>query len=181
MITSTGKAYRSNTWIRLWPRNATTIWTTTMISRQSTSGRWVREFSASVPLTLFTANQPIPPVTELIPAGRAFPQYPKPRRLSTICGTPKRGPWVDKRPWVMAPSPVPITMARTVDQKLRPKAPDAEEADEDRRELHVRRGPGPEELERAAVPLAERDELRSAGLYGDDLVAVAALSYLNVG
>ncbi len=122
MITSTGKAYRSNMWIRLWPRNATTIWTTTMISRQSTSGMWVRLFSARVPLTLFTANHPIPPVTELTPAGRALPQYPKPRRLSTICGTPKRGPWVDKRPWVMAPSPVPSTMARTVDQKLMPKA-----------------------------------------------------------
>ncbi len=74
MITSTGKAYRSNTWIRLWPRNATTIWTSTMISRQATSGMWVREFSASVPLTLFTANQPMPAVTELIPAGRTFPQ-----------------------------------------------------------------------------------------------------------
>ena len=82
----------------------------------------MREFSASVPLTLFTANQPIPAVMELTPAGRTLPQYPKPRRLSTICGTPKRGPWVDKRPWVMAPSPVPITMARTVDQKLMPKA-----------------------------------------------------------
>ncbi len=35
--------------------------------------------------------------------------------------------------------------------------------------------------ERAAVPLAERDELRSAGLYGDDLLAVVPLSYLNVG
>lgn len=74
MITSTGKAYRSNRWIRLWPRVATMSWTTTTISRQSTSGRCVSEFSASVPLTLFTANQPIPATTALIPAGSAFPQ-----------------------------------------------------------------------------------------------------------
>ena len=74
MITSTGKAYRSKTWIRLWPRNATASCTTTTISRQSTSGMWVSAFSASAPLTLFTANQPMPATTELIPAGRALPQ-----------------------------------------------------------------------------------------------------------
>ena len=45
-----------------------------MISRQSTCGRWVSTFSAKAPLTLFTANQPIPAVTEFSPAGSALPQ-----------------------------------------------------------------------------------------------------------
>ncbi len=39
---------------------------------------------ASPPLTLFTANQPIPAVSELSPAGRKFPRKPKPLLLSTI-------------------------------------------------------------------------------------------------
>ena len=70
----TGKAYRSKTCIRLWPKNATTTCTATMMSRHSTSGRWVSAFSANAPLTLFTANQPMPAVTEFIPAGRMLPQ-----------------------------------------------------------------------------------------------------------
>ena len=45
-----------------------------MITRQSHLGRWVRVFSAKVPLTLFTANQPIPAVSEFSPAGSTFPQ-----------------------------------------------------------------------------------------------------------
>ena len=45
-----------------------------MISRQSTCGRWVSTFSASAPLTLFTANQPMPAVTEFSPAGSTLPQ-----------------------------------------------------------------------------------------------------------
>ncbi len=82
---------------------------------------WVSAFSASAPLTLFTANQPIPATRALIPAGSMLPQYPKPRRLSTICGTPYCGPLVDRMPWVTEPSRVPSTTARKVCQKLRPK------------------------------------------------------------
>jgi len=52
---------------------------------------------------------------------------------------------------------------------------DREDADEDRGELHVRRGPGPEQLDRPAVPFVERNELRPAGLDLEDLGAVAAL------
>jgi hypothetical protein len=104
-----------------------------------------------VPLTLFTANQPIPAVMALIPAALGD---------GAEAGADHDGE--DGGPEAHA------------------QAPHAEEADEDRRELHVRRAPDPEELQRPAVPLAERDELRPAGLYGDDLVAVAALSYLNV-
>ena len=53
---------------------------------------------------------------------------------------------------------------------------DREHADEDRGELHVRRGPGPEELQRLAVPFVQRDELRAARLDRHDLRAVAALA-----
>jgi hypothetical protein len=35
---------------------------------------WVRTFSANAPLTLLTANQPMPAVTEFSPAGSALPQ-----------------------------------------------------------------------------------------------------------
>ena len=121
MTTRTGKAYRSKTWIRLYPRKATASCATTTISRHSTSGRWVSALSASAPLTLFTANQPMPATRALIPAGMMLPQKPNPRRLSTICGTPYVGPLVDRMPWVMEPSVVPIKIARNVAQKLRPK------------------------------------------------------------
>ena len=53
---------------------------------------------------------------------------------------------------------------------------DRENADEDRGELHVRRGPGPEQLDRPAVPLVERNEFRPAGLDLEDLGAVTALT-----
>ena len=45
-----------------------------MISRQSGLGRCVSVFRANVPLTLFTANQPMPAVTAFSPAGNTFPQ-----------------------------------------------------------------------------------------------------------
>ena len=45
-----------------------------MMSRHSTLGRWVSTFSANAPLTLLTANQPMPAVTEFSPAGSALPQ-----------------------------------------------------------------------------------------------------------
>ena len=47
---------------------------------------------ANAPLTLLTANQPMPATTALRPAGRMLPRKPKPIRLSTICGTPNAGP-----------------------------------------------------------------------------------------
>ncbi len=74
MMARIGNAYRSNACTRLCPKNAITSWISTMITRQSHLGRWVSVFSANVPLTLFTANQPIPAVIEFSPAGSAFPQ-----------------------------------------------------------------------------------------------------------
>ena len=74
MTASTGKAYRSKACTRLWPKNAIAIWTATMITRQSGLGMWVSVFRAKVPLTLFTANQPMPAVIEFSPAGNALPQ-----------------------------------------------------------------------------------------------------------
>ena len=74
MTASTGNAYRSNACTRLWPKKATAICSTTMITRHRGFGMWVSVFSANVPLTLFTANQPIPAVIEFSPAGSAFPQ-----------------------------------------------------------------------------------------------------------
>jgi hypothetical protein len=45
-----------------------------MINRQAGFGRWVRVFRANVPLTLLTANQPMPAVSAFSPAGSTFPQ-----------------------------------------------------------------------------------------------------------
>ncbi len=58
----------------LWPKNAITTCATTMISRQRGLGRCVSVFRANVPLTLFTANQPMPAVIAFSPAGNALPQ-----------------------------------------------------------------------------------------------------------
>src|SRR5207244_2532432 len=58
--------------------------------------------------------------------------------------------------------------------------PDADDADEDGRELHVRRHPGPELLQRLAMPFVERDELGSAWLHCGYLVAVGAFTYLGL-
>ena len=69
-----GNAYRSNACTRLCPKNAITICATTMMTRQSGLGRWVSVFRANVPLTLFTANQPMPAVIAFSPAGSTFPQ-----------------------------------------------------------------------------------------------------------
>ena len=51
-----------------------------------------------------------------------------------------------------------------------------EHAHEYRGELHVRRRPGPEQLDRPPVPLVQRDEFRAAWFDRDDLRAVAALT-----
>ena len=74
MTASSGNAYRSNACTRLYPKKATTTCTRTMITRHSGLGRWVRVFSANVPLTLFTANQPMPAVIEFSPAGSTLPR-----------------------------------------------------------------------------------------------------------
>ena len=76
---------------------------------------------ASPPLTLFTANQPIPAVSELSPAGRKFPRNPKPLLLSTIWHWPVFGPQLDSTPCEIAPRPVPRTIAPTACQNVRPK------------------------------------------------------------
>ena len=74
MTASTGNAYRSNTCTILWPKNAITTCASTMITRQAGFGRWVSVLSANVPLTLLTANQPMPAVSAFSPAGSTFPQ-----------------------------------------------------------------------------------------------------------
>ena len=64
---------------------------------------------------------------------------------------------------------------------VNPPPRDREHADEDRRELHVRRAPRPEELQRLAVPFVQGDEGRAAGLHGDDPLAVRTLAHDRAG
>ena len=118
---STGNAYRSNAWTRLCPKNATTTWTATMMSRHTVVLHLVSELSANVPLTELTANQPMPPVIDMIPAGRMLPRKPNGARLSTICGTPYCGPRADRTPCPSAPRPLPMTIAATACHTLSPK------------------------------------------------------------
>ena len=54
------------------------------MARQRYPLRLVNADSASPPDTLLTANQPMPATSQLIPAGRMFPRYPKARRDNTI-------------------------------------------------------------------------------------------------
>src|SRR6478609_4888871 len=93
----------------------------TTITRHRYLFRPVRAASARPPLTLFTANQPMPAVSEFSPAGRKFPRKPNPRRLSTIWHWPVLGPQLDNTPWETAPSPVPRAIARTASQNVKPK------------------------------------------------------------
>src|SRR6476661_2608946 len=83
----------------------------------------VSEFSASAPLTLLTANQPMPAMTALSPAGSALPNQPNEMRESTICGTPYSGPRAESTAWVNEPSPVPMRMASAAWPNDRPKIP----------------------------------------------------------
>jgi len=69
-----GNAYRSKACTKLCPKNAMAICAATMMIRHRAFGMWVRVFRAKAPLTLLTANQPIPAVIEFSPAGRMFPQ-----------------------------------------------------------------------------------------------------------
>ena len=74
MIVSTGKAYRSKTCTRLWPKNAIATWTITTMTRHAGLASPVSVLSAKVALTLLTANQPIPAVMAFRPAGSTLPQ-----------------------------------------------------------------------------------------------------------
>ena len=51
---------------------------------------------ASAPLTLFTANHPMPAMTELSRAGMMLPTKPNALRAATICGSPVLGPIEDR-------------------------------------------------------------------------------------
>src|SRR6476469_8117028 len=83
----------------------------------------VSEFRARAPLTLLTANQPMPAMIALSPAGSALPNQPNEMRESTICGTPYSGPRAESTAWVNEPSPVPIRMASAAWPNERPKTP----------------------------------------------------------
>ena len=72
--TRNGNATRSNMCTRLWPKKATATCSSTMISRQIFAFQPSSAFSANAPLTLLTANQPMPATTALRPAGRMLPR-----------------------------------------------------------------------------------------------------------
>ena len=124
---------------------------------------------------LLTANQPTPATTVLMPAGRMLPRKPKPVRLITICGTPCFGPQLDSTPWLPAPHgrAEDDREERLPERQAEGQRPD--DADADGCELHVRRRPCPQQLQRRAVPLVERDEVDAARLDRDDPVAVVAV------
>ena len=151
----------------------------TMITRQTHLGSEVSADRASVPLMLLTANQPMPAVTALSPAGRMLPQYPKGIRDWIICGTPNSGP---RTPSSAVRQRAQRRAEHDGEHRLRERQPegrDREHADEHGGVFEVGRRPGPEQRQRAAVPLVERDELGAAGLDGDDAVAVLALADLS--
>jgi len=109
--TRNGNDQRSNACTRLWPKNATATCTSTMIKRQIFVFQPSSAFSANAPLTLLTANQPMPATTALMPAGRMLPRKPNPIRDSTICGTPNNGPRAASAPIDKEPSALPSRMA----------------------------------------------------------------------
>src|ERR1700674_1609087 len=120
---------RSNWWIKLWPMKATMTWATTTITnatRKSSTAVLllttdVRVTSANVPLTLLTMNQPKLAVSQLSAAGRKFPKNPNEARPSTIWGTPKRGPIVERIACVTEPMRLPSVTPRTVGQNPPPQ------------------------------------------------------------
>jgi len=81
-----------------------------------------------------------------------------------ICGTPKRGPRDDD-----GGDGLPERQAEDLDR---------EHADEDRGELEVGRHPGPEQVERPAVPFPGRDVLGAPWFDLGDLAAVGSLANL---
>ena len=82
----------------------------------------VNVFRANAPLTLLTANQPMPAVTLFNPAGNQLPRKPNGMREAIICGTPNFGPWADSTACVIEPSKVPTVNATAACQNDRPKA-----------------------------------------------------------
>src|SRR5258708_24035933 len=119
--TRNGNAHRSNMCTKLCPKNATAIWSTTMISRQSFVFQPSSALSAKAPLTLLTANQPMPATTALMPAGSMLPRKPKPILDSTICGTPNSGPRAARKLMDSDPRAVPSTIASAASQNDSPK------------------------------------------------------------
>src|SRR5919204_6086160 len=125
-IPRSGRAQRSNTWIRLCPSVATATWATTITRNASQNGTVTFTssaiaWSANAPLTLLTMNQPKAPVNALSPAGRMLPRNPNGPRLSTIIGTPNLGPQDDTTACVSEPTAVPTMIAVAASQMLRPK------------------------------------------------------------
>src|SRR5258708_27997136 len=92
-----------------------------MISRQTFEFQPSSALSATAQLTLFTANQPIPATTALMPAGRMLPRNPNPILDSTICGTPNNGPRAARKPMDSDPRAVPSTIESVASQNERPK------------------------------------------------------------
>ncbi len=177
--TRNGKTTRSKACRKLWPRKAIAIWATTTISRDSSLGMWVSWLRAKVPLTLLTANQPMPAMIALRPAGSALPKKPNEIRDRIICGTPDSGPRADRTPWVRLPRPVPSTMARIAigtdwPKKSTAMTPTKTVANSMFGETQVKNS-------RIGLPWRslERDELGAAGFDGDDRVAVRAFSDLT--
>src|SRR5438093_10234201 len=122
---SRGRAQRSKTWMKLWPKVAIATCATTMMKKVTAKGRstFTRRnsaCSANAPLTLLTMNQPMVPVKAFRPAGRMLPRNPNAPRLSTIMGTPNFGPHDESTQCVSDPRALPRTMARNVSAKLRP-------------------------------------------------------------
>ena len=115
--------------------------------------RPVSAASANPPLTLFTANQPMPAVIEFSPAGRKLPMNPN-RACSAPSGIGRcSGPnWTARRATRAERGSQHDRQDRLPERQ--PEEQHADDADEDRGEFQVGRRPGPEQLDGAAVPLA---------------------------
>ncbi len=74
MTVSSGAAYFSNAWIRLCPKNANASMQATTMTRLTYPFSPVSAASANAPDTEFTANQPTPATSQLMPAGRMLPR-----------------------------------------------------------------------------------------------------------
>ena len=77
---------RSKACTRLWPKNANTVWISTMIISASSGPMWNRVESANAPLTLLVANQPTPAVTDISTAGTGVALEPE-------CQAPQHHLW----------------------------------------------------------------------------------------
>jgi len=154
-----------------------------MITRQTFVFQLSSAFSANAPLTLLTANQPMPADEgRWTPAGQDVAQVAEPDPgKSTICGTPnRRSPGRPARPSTPSRAGTEHEARSVAIQNDRPKNQTPMTPTEDGRELHVRRHPRPELLQGLAVALAERDELGPAGLDRRDLAAVRSLTDLGL-